>query len=231
MGRGSALVVGVGPGLGAALVQRFAAGGLNVAMIARGAERLADIAAGMDADEGQVLPYPCDATDEAQVAAVFDAADAELGPVEAVVYNAGTFEPGGIRDISVATFERCWRVGCLGGFIVAREAARHMAPRGRGSLLFTGATAAWRGGAGFATLAVPKFGIRALSQSLARELGPEGVHVAHVVIDGRIGPPDGVADNDRLEPAAIAESYWQLHCQPPNAWTQELDLRPATERF
>ncbi|MDZ7810352.1 MAG: SDR family NAD(P)-dependent oxidoreductase [Arhodomonas sp.] len=230
------MVIGAGPGLGAALARRFAEGGLNVAMAARDAEGLAARAAELEG-EGvpRILPYPCDATDEAQVVALFDAVATELGPVRALIYNAGTFEPGGIRDIRTAEFERCWRIGCLGAFVTAREAARHMVPARQGSILFTGATAAWRGGAGFANLAVPKFGLRALAQSLARELGPEGVHVAHVVIDGRIRPPSTASDGDpearMLDPAAIAESYWHLHCQPPSAWTHELDLRPWVERF
>ncbi len=237
MSDGSAVVVGVGTGLGASLARRFAAGGLDVAMAARRVERLGELADEVAGYGVEALPYACDASDEAQVVALFDAVEAELGPVRLVVFNAGTFEPGRIREIASTDFERCWRVGCLGGFLVGREAAHRMAPRGAGTLLFTGATASLRGGAGFANLAVAKFGLRALAQTMARELAPEGVHVAHVIIDGQIRSeryaeiardrgPDSL-----LEPEAVAESYWQLHCQPRNAWTHELDLRPWVEPF
>jgi NAD(P)-dependent dehydrogenase (short-subunit alcohol dehydrogenase family) len=154
-----------------------------------------------------------------------------------VAFNAGTYEPGGILDITPEAFERCWRVGCLGGFLVSQAAARLMIAAGAGTIVFTGATASLRGSAGFANLAVPKFGLRALAQSLARELGPKGIHVAHVIIDGQIesersrpllsqrGPAS------LLDPEAIADTYYQLHRQPRDAWTQELDLRPWVEKF
>ncbi|MGN2390883.1 SDR family NAD(P)-dependent oxidoreductase [Pelomicrobium sp. G1] len=230
-----AVVVGVGPGLGWALVKRFAAAGMQVAMAARGKERLEALL--QREPLTGVRSYPCDATDAGAVAALFDQVERELGPPDLVVFNVGAYRPGGILEIDPADFERCWRIGCLGGFLVGQAAARGMVERGRGTILFTGATASLRGSSGFANLAVPKFGLRALAQSMARELGPKGIHVAHVVIDGQIRSeryehllaqrgPDAL-----LEPEAIAEAYYQLHRQPRSAWTQELDLRPWVERF
>lgn len=230
---GVAVVVGVGPGLGWSLVRRFAQAGLTIAMAARNEARLKRLLAGE-----KRLPahaYGCDAADPAQATKLFERVAAELGTPELVVFNAGVYRPGGVLEIAPEDFERCWRVGCFAGFLVGQAAARAMLAQGRGTILFTGATAALRGSAGFANLAVPKFGLRALAQSMARELGPKGLHVAHIVIDGQIaaeGRPAGERGPDsRLDPDAIAESYWQLHCQPRSAWTLELDLRPWVERF
>ena len=223
----TAVVVGVGSGLGWALVRRFADAGMRVAMAARREDKLKRLLAS-EPLEG-VRPYACDATDGRAVDGLFERVCGELGEPDLVVFNAGTFEPGSVLDIDGADFERCWRVGCLGGFHVGRAAARGMVARGQGgTIVFTGATAALRGSANFANLAVPKFGLRALAQSMARELGPKGVHVAHVVIDGQIGT---AADDSRLAPEAIAGAYYQLHRQHRSAWTQELDLRPWREKF
>jgi NAD(P)-dependent dehydrogenase (short-subunit alcohol dehydrogenase family) len=226
--RPCALVVGVGPGLGAALARRFAKGGLRVAVAARQPERLSALA-----EEIGGRAHGCDAGDETAVAALFRQVADELGPPALVVFNAGAFLRRPVVETTAAEFENCWRAACFGGFLVGREAARAMLPRpmhpaGRGTILFTGATAALRGGANFAAFAAGKFGLRALAQSMARELGPQGIHVAHVVIDGQIGEASGDAT---LHPDAIAEAYWQLHLQPRSAWTQELDLRPWAERF
>jgi NAD(P)-dependent dehydrogenase (short-subunit alcohol dehydrogenase family) len=234
-GQEVAVVVGVGPGLGWALVRRFAAAGMQVAMAARTRARLDAL---LESEPlARVRGYACDATDPGAVAGLFDQIERELGLPDLVVFNAGTYQPGGILEIDPADFERCWRIGCYGGFLVGQAAARRMIPRGRGTILFTGATASLRGRAGFASLAVPKFGLRALAQCMARELGPKGIHVAHVVIDGQIRSerhepmlaqhgPDAL-----LEPEAVAEVYDRLHRQPRSAWTQELDLRPWVERF
>ncbi len=232
---GSALVVGVGPGLGWSLVKRFAGAGMEVAMAARDRDNLQQL---LDREPlGNVQPFGCDAGDRRSVEALFEAVGEEMGPPDLVVFNAGAFKPGSILDIDATDFENCWRVGCLGGFHVGQLAARSMADRGRGTVIFTGATASLRGSARFANLAVPKFGLRALAQSMARELGPSGIHVAHVIIDGQISSeryqhlaqergPDAL-----LAPDAIAESFYQLHVQHRSAWTFELDLRPWTERF
>jgi len=233
-GRDVAVVVGAGSGLGAALVRCFADAGMDVAVAARDPGRLEIITAGGQASPGTVRAYPCDATDEAAVGDMFGSATAELGEPALVVYNAGAFVRASILEIETADFERCWRVGCLGGFLVGRAAARSMATRGSGPIIFTGATASLRGSAMFANLAVGKFGLRALAQSMARELGPKGVHVAHVVVDGMIATPRAGGQTDtesRLDPAAITDNYLALHHQPRSAWTLELDLRPWMEQF
>ncbi len=235
MSQETAVVVGVGPGLGFALCKRFAAAGMRVAMAARRRDRL-DALLGETPLEG-ARAYACDATQKSEVERLFEQVDAELGSPGVAVFNAGAFEPGSILEIEPADLERCWRIGCLAGFLVGQAAARRMVQAGRGTILFTGATASLRGSARFANLAVPKFGLRALAQSMARELGPKGVHVGHVIIDGQIFSeryahleaergPDSL-----LKPEAIAETYYQLHVQPRSAWTHELDLRPWVEKF
>jgi NAD(P)-dependent dehydrogenase (short-subunit alcohol dehydrogenase family) len=218
-----AVVVGVGPGLGLALVRRFAAGGMAVAAAARDEDRLAALVGPAGAHA-----YGCDASSEQAVEHLFERVTRELGPPALVVFNAGAYLPKTVVETTPEEFERCWRILCFGGFLVGRAAAGGMIERGQGTILFTGATAALRGGARFVNLAVGKFGLRALAQSLARELGPRGVHVAHIVVDGQIG---AAGDDRMLRPEAIAEAYWQLHVQPRSAWTQELDLRPWAEKF
>ncbi len=228
-----AVVVGVGPGLGAALCRRFVKAGLLVAAVARDKDRVTTIAKELGA-----RGYGCDATNENSVIELFAAVKRDFGEPALIVYNAGAFLPRSVIETEAAEFERCWRIGCFGGVLVGREAARAMVPRTRGTILFTGATASLRGGANFANLAVGKFGLRALAQSMARELGPKGIHVAHVIIDGQIAAEHrpGRSQRDRgpdafLHDESIAEVYWQLHTQPRNAWTLEMDLRPWVEKF
>jgi NAD(P)-dependent dehydrogenase (short-subunit alcohol dehydrogenase family) len=229
-----AVVAGAGPGLGRALAQRFVQGGMRVALLARHAARLDALAASIGPD---ARPLPCDLTDPDAVGAAFARVDRELGAPQCVIFNAGTYRPGAVLEIAPEDFLESWKTGCYAGFLVGQQAARRMVERGSGSILFTGATASLRGGARFANLACPKFALRALAQSMARELGPRGVHVAHVIIDGQIsrpGPDGANAPNTpdaQLEPSAIAESYWQVHVQARSAWTLELDLRPWVERF
>lgn len=228
-----AVVVGTGPGLGLALARRFARAEMHVAMAARHADRIEALASECCGVTHRARAYSCDATDEEDVAELFRQLADELGEPDVVVYNAGAFVRASITDTSAEDFMRCWRVGTFGGFLVGREAARRMLPRGRGTILFTGATASLRGSAGFHNLAVGKFGLRALAQSMARELQPKGIHVAHVVIDGQIRPTDtgGATGDNMLDAAAIAETYFQIHRQPKSAWTLETDLRPWVERF
>lgn len=228
-----AVVVGAGPGLGAALCRRFVRAGMLVAAASRDRERVTQIA-----KEAGARGYACDSTDEAAVVELFAAVRRDFGEPSVVVYNAGAYLMKPVIETEAAEFERCWRIGCLGGFLVGREAARGMVKKDRGTILFTGATAALRGSANFANFAVGKFGLRALAQSMARELGPKGIHVAHVIIDGQIAaehrpgrstkdrPPDAFLHDD-----AIAETYWQIHQQPRNSWTLEMDLRPWVEKF
>jgi NAD(P)-dependent dehydrogenase (short-subunit alcohol dehydrogenase family) len=210
------IVVGVGPGLGWALVKRFAHAGLKMVACSRDPRKLEALAR---TDSIDVKLEACDATKPADVARVFGGLDPAVA-----IFNAGAYERGGILEIAPETFERCWKVGCFAGFLVGQAAARSMVAKGSGTILFTGATASLRGGAGFANLAVGKFGLRAVAQSMARELGPRGVHVAHVIIDGHIEAP-------RFPPEDIAENYYRLHAQPRGAWTHELDLRPYVEKF
>jgi NAD(P)-dependent dehydrogenase (short-subunit alcohol dehydrogenase family) len=233
-----AMVAGAGPGLGRALAQRFSQGGMRVALLARDAARLNALAASIGPD---ARPLACDLTDPDAVSAAFDRVDRELGAPECIVFNAGTYRPGAVLEVTPQDFLDCWKVGCYAGFLVGQQAARRMVERGRGSILFTGATASLRGGARFVNLASPKFALRALAQSMARELGPAGIHVAHIIIDGAIDTafirdnfPERYAlkaQDGILAPDAIAENYWQLHCQTRSAWTHELDLRPWLEAW
>jgi NAD(P)-dependent dehydrogenase (short-subunit alcohol dehydrogenase family) len=221
-----AVIIGVGPGLGAALVERCAREGLAVSAGARNAERLRALLDQRDLKD--VAAAPCDVTDQASVDDLFASAISVHGTPSLVVFNASGYARGSILDLNASQMEAAWRVGCLGGFHVGQAAARAMVPHGRGSIIFTGATASLRGSANFAPFAVAKFGLRALTQSLARELGPKGIHVAHTLIDGQIGDDPNDA---KLRPAEIADAYWHLHRQQRSAWTQELDLRPWVEKF
>jgi NAD(P)-dependent dehydrogenase (short-subunit alcohol dehydrogenase family) len=236
-----ALVAGVGEGLGGAIARRFARGGHPTVLVARNADRLARIAAGIEAAGGRGIAYVADLREESAVAKLFDDVEAEIGPIDVAVFNTGANYRASILDTPADMFEKVWRLGCYAGFLVGREAARHMVPRGQGSIIFTGATASLRGAAQFAAFAAAKGGVRQVAQAMARELGPQGIHVASVIIDGMIDsprvrerfperaaqlPPDGM-----LKPDDIAETYWQLHQQPRDAWTFEVDLRPWAERF
>lgn len=232
-----AVVLGVGPGLGAAVVRRFAREGFAVGLMARGEESLAAAREEVEGSGGTALAVAADATDAASVASAFDRVREELGEPEVFVYNAGAFQMGGILELSPEQFDDCFRANCSGAFYGAQQVLPAMVERERGTIILTGATAALRGSAKFAALATGKFGLRALAQSMAREFGPQGIHVAHVIIDGQINTPrlrEAQPDREEsttLSPESIAEAYWQLHTQDPTAWTLELDLRPALESF
>jgi NAD(P)-dependent dehydrogenase (short-subunit alcohol dehydrogenase family) len=233
----TAAILGVGPGLGAAVARRFAREGFAVALMARREGSVAGVREEIEAAGGTALPVSTDATDPASVAAAFDQIRSNLGAPEVFVYNAGAFQMGGILDLSPEKFDECFKANCAGAFYAAQQVLPAMVEAGRGTVLLTGATAAMRGGARFSALAVGKFGLRALAQSMAREFGPQGIHVAHVVVDGQIDTArvremsPGREDHTMLSPDAIAETYWQLHSQDRTAWTLELDLRPAVESF
>ena len=232
-----AAVLGVGPGLGAAVARRFAREGFAVGLMARGEESLAAAREEVEALGGTALAVTTDATDAVSVASSFDRVREELGEPEVFVYNAGAFQMGGILELSPEQFDDCFRANCSGAFYGAQQVLPAMVERERGTIILTGATAALRGSARFAALATGKFGLRALAQSMAREFGPQGIHVAHVIIDGQINTPrlrEAQPDREEsttLSPESIAETYWQLHAQGPSAWTLELDLRPAPESF
>ena len=234
-----AVVVGVGPGLGSALARRLAHAGMQVAAASRDAAKLASLTRELSSQGIKDRAYDCDATNEESVEKLFSKVVADLGKPCLVVYNAGAFVRKGILETTKEEFERCWKIGCLGGFLVGQAAAREMLSTEppSGTIIFTGATASLRGGALFHNLAVGKFGLRALAQSMARELQPKGIHVAHVVIDGQIRSDrpgyreEGRGKDAVLDPNAIAETYYQLHLQPRSAWSLEVDLRPWVEKF
>jgi NAD(P)-dependent dehydrogenase (short-subunit alcohol dehydrogenase family) len=238
----TALIIGAGDATGGAIARRFAREGLVACVVRRQGDRLVDLVRDIEAGGGQARAFPCDARDEQAMTALFDRVEREVGPLDVVVFNAGAFiHAPRFPDMSGETFRASWEITCFAGFLTGREAARHMVQRGRGTILVTGATASMRGGKGFAAFASAKFGLRALAQSMARELGPQGIHVAHVVIDGVIDTPQvderfpGVrqdkGEDGLLSPDAIAETYWHLHTQPRSAWTHELDLRPWAEKW
>jgi len=239
-----ALVVGAGDYIGAAIAKRFAAGGFTVAVGRRNAEKLEPLVAEIAASGGRARAFALDARDEASVQQVFATIEKELGPLELVVFNVGANVQFPITETTSRVFRKVWEMACLGGFLTGREAARAMLPRRRGSIFFTGATASLRGGKGYAAFASAKFGLRALAQSMARELGPENIHVAHLVIDAGVDTafvreriqsagrdPGALAPDSLMNPASIGEAYWMLHRQPRDAWTFELDLRPHRETW
>lgn len=231
------VIVGAGPGLGTALAARFAEGGCSLALLSRSAESRAPAMEKLKEKGHTALGYNCDAGDPASVTATFKQIRDMQGDPTLLIYNAGVFVQSGILELDPARFESAWRINCYGAFLTVREVLPAMCDSGDGTILFTGATAALRGGAGFAGLAVGKFGLRALAQSTAREFGPHGVHVAHVIIDGQIARPTARerepagAKDTLVDPDAIAVAYWNLYQQPRSAWTLEADLRPYMENF
>ncbi|MBP0621159.1 SDR family NAD(P)-dependent oxidoreductase [Cupriavidus consociatus] len=239
----AAVVVGVGTqeGLGAALCRKFADEKRHVFVAGRTQEKLNQVVAGIRAIGGSAESLQMDATREEDVvyllSKAFGPSDDYVAP-DLVVFNAGNSQRIDFRELTAEQFEDFWRVGCFAGFLVGRETARLMAPLGRGTLIFTGASASLRGRPGYAHFSAAKAGLRMLSQSMAREFGPHGLHVAHVTIDGRIDsegrPAPALASTDTdalLSTDAIAHAYWQLHEQHKSAWTQELDLRPFRDAF
>jgi len=239
-----AVVVGVGPeaGLGGALCKRFAREGMHVFVAGRTAEKIDTVAAAIRAAGGEATAVRTDTTAEKDVVDLFTRAKAEgAGPVDLVVYNAGNAAFGELHDMEAAFFELVWRVGCFGGFLVGREAVRQMLPRGRGSVIFSGATASIRGRATTTAFAAAKAGLRSLAQSMARGYGPRGIHIAHVIIDGGIagdkiiqGLPQfaqAMGEDGLVDLEGLADAYWFLHRQPRASWTHEIDLRTFKEQF
>ncbi|MEP1896161.1 MAG: SDR family oxidoreductase [Alloalcanivorax venustensis] len=235
------LVVGAGDATGGAIARRFAREGFTACVTRRREEALTPLVERIREEGGQARGFGCDARDEDQMRALVDTIEAEVGPLEVVVFNIGANVNFPIRETTARVYRKVWEMAAFAGFLTGREAARVMVPRGRGTILFTGATASLRGGRGFSAFAGAKFALRALAQSMARELGPEGIHVAHPVIDGAIDTafirdnfPERYALKDRdgiLDPEHIADAYWMLHQQPRDTWTHELDLRPWMENF
>jgi NAD(P)-dependent dehydrogenase (short-subunit alcohol dehydrogenase family) len=237
----AALVVGAGDATGGAVARRFAREGFTACVTRRSAEKLQPLVAAIEAEGCRARAFGSDARDEAQVEQLVATIEREVGPIEVAVFNVGGNVRFPVREMTSRVYRKVWEMGAFAGFLVGREAAKVMVPRGRGTILFTGATASLRGGPGFAAFAGAKHALRALAQSMARELAPQGIHVAHLVIDAAIDTPF-IRDNfpqryalkDRqgiVNPESIAEAYWRLHCQPRDAWTFEQDLRPWIETW
>ena len=233
------LVIGAGDATGGAIAKRFAREGYVACVTRRQAEKLQPLIDEIRAAGGQAHGFGSDARKEEEVAELVETIERDIGPIEAFVFNIGANVPCSILEETPRKYFKIWEMACFAGFLTAQAVARCMVARERGTLLFTGATAGTRGAAGFAAFAGAKHGLRALAQSMARELGPRNIHVAHVVVDGAIDTafirdsfPERYALKDQdgiLDPAHIADSYWFLHAQPRDAWTFELDLRPWME--
>jgi NAD(P)-dependent dehydrogenase (short-subunit alcohol dehydrogenase family) len=225
-----AVIVGSGPGLSASLARRFARENMRVALAARSIAKLATIA-----EETGAEAFACDAAEAADVARLFEEVEKQIGPPDVVVYNASARARGPIVELTPAEVEKSLAVSAFGGFLVAQQAALRMAPKGRGAIFFTGASASVKGYPQSAPFAMGKFALRGLAQSMARELAPQGVHVAHFVIDGAIRNPGRIEPVDKpdsmLDPDAIAETYFQVLRQPRSAWSWEIELRPWVEKF
>lgn len=235
------LVVGAGDATGGAIARRFAREGFAACVVRRNLDRLRPLVARIEAEGGTAHAFGCDARREDEVVALVERIESTVGPIEAMVFNIGANVPESILDETARKYFKVWEMACLAGFLSAREVARRMVARGRGTIVFTGATASLRGAANFAAFSGAKMALRALAQSMARELGPRGLHVAHVVVDGAIDT-DFIrerfparyalkAQDGILDPDHIADAYWMLHAQPRDAWTHELDLRPWSEKF
>ena len=235
------LVVGAGDATGGAIARRFAREGYIACVTRRSADKLAPLVAQIEAAGGKAVPFGSDARNEDEVIKLVEHIEREIAPIEVAVFNIGGNVRFGITETTTRVYTKVWEMGALAGFLMGREVAKVMLPRERGSIFFTGATASLRGRDGFAAFAGAKHALRALAQSMARELGPKGIHVAHLVIDGAIDTAfirDTFPERYKLKekegivnPDAIAEAYWQLHTQPKNAWTHEMDLRPWMEPF
>ncbi|PKQ09121.1 MAG: short-chain dehydrogenase [Alphaproteobacteria bacterium HGW-Alphaproteobacteria-12] len=240
-GKKAAIIIGAGDATGGAIARRFAKEGYAACVTRRDAEKLVPLVEQIKSEGGEARGFGSDARQEDQVTALFETVEREVGPVEVFVFNIGANVNFPILEMTGRVYRKVWEMGAYAGFLTGREAARVMVPRGSGTIIFTGATASLRGGAGFSAFAGAKFALRALAQSMARELGPKGIHVAHPIIDGAI---DTAFIRDRfperyklkekggiLNPDHIADMYWHIHTQPRDAWTHELDLRPWMETF
>jgi len=238
-GKKVALVIGAGDSTGGAIARRFAREGYVACVTRRDAAKLDHLLEAIRAAGGDARGFGSDARREEQVADLVETIERDIGPIDVYVFNIGANVPSSILDETPRKYFKIWEMGCMAGFLTAQAVARRMVERERGTMIFTGATASLRGSANFAGFSGAKHALRALAQSMARELGPKNIHVAHVVVDGAIDTtfirdtfPAKYAQKDRdgiLDPDHIAENYWMLHCQPRDAWTFELDLRPWME--
>jgi len=235
------LVIGAGDATGGAIARRFAREGYIACVTRRTADKLEPLVAQIRAEGGQAHGFGSDARKEEEMIALVERIERHIAPIEVAVFNIGANVRFGIIETTARVYFKVWEMACFGGFLMGREAAKAMLPRGRGTIIFTGATASLRGREGFAAFAGAKHALRALAQSMARELGPKGIHVAHAVIDGAIDTefirsnfPERYATKEQhgiVNPESIADAYWQLHAQPRDAWTHETELRPWTESW
>jgi NAD(P)-dependent dehydrogenase (short-subunit alcohol dehydrogenase family) len=235
------LVIGAGDATGGAIARRFAREGFIACGTRRNAEKLDPLLERIRAEGGEAHGFGSDARKEEQVIELVSRIERDIAPIEVLVFNIGANVRFGIAETTARVYYKVWEMGCFAGFLNGREVAKAMLPRKRGTIIFTGATASMRGSVGFSAFSGAKHALRALAQSMSRELGPQGIHVAHVVIDGAIDTefikgmfPERYALKEQggvLDPDAVAENYWQIHCQPRTAWTHELDLRPWLEEW
>lgn len=238
-----ALIIGAGDATGGAVAKRFAREGFTACLVRRNGDKLQALVDEIEAAGGKAHAFSVDARREEQMVELFDRVERDIGPIEVCIHNVG----GNVRfsildeELTGKKFFKIWEMACFTGFLSGREAARRMAPRGRGTIIFTGATASMRGGVGYSGFSAGKAGLRMVAQSLARELGPKNIHVGHVIVDGAIDTafirdnfPDRYARIEQdgiLNPDHIADNYWHLHCQPRDSWTFEMDLRPWIESW
>jgi NAD(P)-dependent dehydrogenase (short-subunit alcohol dehydrogenase family) len=243
--RGVAILVGAGDAIGAAVARRFAKGGYAVCICRRDAAKSQVLVDELKAEGREIYAFSVDARQEKEVQDLFARVESEIGPIEVCLFNAGSNVNKPLVETTEKLFFKAWELACYAGFLVGREAARVMVPRGKGTILFTGATASLRGGKGFAAFSAAKFGLRGVAQAMARELGPKNIHVVHLIIDAGVDseaiharmkaatgveakdiPPDSLTKTN-----SIAEAYWFAHQQTKDGWTHELDLRPAGEKW
>jgi NAD(P)-dependent dehydrogenase (short-subunit alcohol dehydrogenase family) len=239
-----ALIIGAGDYIGAAIAKRFAAGGFTVCMGRRNGDKLAPLVAEIEANGGTAHGYSMDARLEESVEEIFETVEKTVGPIDVVIFNVGGNVRFNIEDTTTRVFRKVWEMATFSGFLAGREAAKYMVPRGQGSLFFTGASASMRGAKGYAAFGAGKAGLRSIAQTLAKELGPKGIHVAHLVIDAGVDTafvrermvqagkdPDALPPDTLMDPASVAEAYWALHQQKRDGWTFELDIRPYGETW
>ncbi|MEE2744514.1 MAG: SDR family NAD(P)-dependent oxidoreductase [Bdellovibrionota bacterium] len=241
MSERSALIVGAGDAIGAAILKRFARAGYTSVGVRRNPEKISSVIDELKKEGHKALALKCDARKEDEIKELFSKIETDIAPLEVVVFNVGANVPMKIVETPTKKFYKIWEMACFGGFLTGREAAKYLLPRKKGTIIFTGATASLRGAAGFGAFASAKSGLRAVAQSLAREIMPQGIHVSHVVIDAAVDTefvrqilpqlkPERQA-NDIVNPDSIAELYYQIHLQGPDAWTFESDLRPWCEKW
>ncbi|MEP3245375.1 MAG: SDR family oxidoreductase [Sneathiella sp.] len=237
----TALVIGAGDATGGAIAKRFAKEGYTTCCVRRHGDKLAPLVEEIEKSGGQARAFGCDARKEEEVIQLIEKIETDVGPIEVFVFNIGANVSSSILEETSRKFYKIWEMGCFAGFLTGREVAKRMVERARGTMIFTGATASTRGAANFAAFSGSKHALRAMAQSMGRELGPLGIHVAHVVVDGAIDTdfirtnfPDRYAlksEDGILNPDHIADNYWHLHCQPRDSWTFEIDVRPWMERW